>query len=294
VDNAPNREAAIAAAMTAVRGEPYRDERTGIGIDGGWWGLLPRLEALLPAGHPGLASLRADRDAYNAERDAYLAAEDAKGWEEEDRALADPGFRRELSNMLVRAGYKPLDETPIAEQRSDARNYLKQKHEAQGKGKAKARDLPDIPDAVLDQLLANPQARAAIQHRLDLAGIKEPFERMPRERQREAVAAMMAAMQEAKEETEAPEAPDIPDELVRHAFAAPELQELLRDVMRQNDLPGAPKDLPFEMQRAIAAALIKQGVIKFGEGPQAKAPPPPPQPGNGKKRGGWWPWGRKH
>ncbi|MGO9476008.1 MAG: hypothetical protein ACLPWS_21775, partial [Rhodomicrobium sp.] len=123
------------------------------------------------------------------------------------------------------------------------------------------------------------------------------------ETQREAVAAMMAAMQETKHETEAPEAPDIPDAMVRHVFADPQAQELLREVMRQNDLPGAPADLPFEVQRAIAAALIEKGIIKYGEAPQdepppppqAKAPPPPPeQPGNGKKGGGWWPWGRKH
>ena len=130
-ENAANRDAAIADAVTAIRGEPYHDERTGITIDGGWWGLYPRLELLLPAGDPRLADLRVARDAYNAERDAYLRstlASDVEGyhpaddpiaaylgvdvWEEEDRALADPDFRRELSEALVRSGYKPLDETP--------------------------------------------------------------------------------------------------------------------------------------------------------------------------------------
>jgi hypothetical protein len=151
-ENAAYRDAAIAAAVTAIRGEPYHDEGAGIAIDGGWWGLLPRLELLLPTDDPRLADLRAARDAYNAERDAYLRstlAKDVKDynpandpiaaylgvdvWEEEDRALADPDFRRELSEALVFSGYKPLDETPIAEQRNDARNYLKQKREAQGK-----------------------------------------------------------------------------------------------------------------------------------------------------------------
>jgi hypothetical protein len=136
-ENAANRDAAIAAAVTAIRGEPYHDEGAGIAIDGGWWGLLPRLELLLPAGDPRLADLRAARDAYNAGRNAYLAAEEAdlqaklaKEWEEEDRALADPNFRRELSEALVRAGYKPLDETPIDEQRNDARQYLEQMRKA--------------------------------------------------------------------------------------------------------------------------------------------------------------------
>ena len=58
-------EAAIAAAIEAIRGEPYYDERTGIEIDGGWWDLLPRLEALLPGDDTAeLFSARA-RDAYN-------------------------------------------------------------------------------------------------------------------------------------------------------------------------------------------------------------------------------------
>ena len=55
-----------------VAGEPYYDERTKRTISGGWFGLLPRLEAILPPDHAGLAGLQAARDACNAERDAYL------------------------------------------------------------------------------------------------------------------------------------------------------------------------------------------------------------------------------
>ena len=62
-------EAGLRAAITAVRGEAFE------GIDGGWWGLLPRLDALL-AQRPDFAaereSLQAARDAYVAERTAHL------------------------------------------------------------------------------------------------------------------------------------------------------------------------------------------------------------------------------
>ncbi len=81
--NAPAREAAIAAALAAIAGEPYHDARTGRTVSGGWFGLLPRLEAILPADHAGLARLQAARDAYNAERDDYLRttlAEDVPGY----------------------------------------------------------------------------------------------------------------------------------------------------------------------------------------------------------------------
>jgi hypothetical protein len=216
-ENAANRDAAIAAAIAAIRGESYDDERSGITIDGGWWGLLPRLELLLSAGDPRIADLHAVRDAYNAERDAYLRstlvrdAEDydpaddpitaylgANVWEEEDRALADPAFRRELSEALVRAGYKPLDETPISEQRNAARQYLKLKREAQGK--KKEADLPEISDEVLDQVLADATTCEAIETMLKNAGVKEPLKTLPRETQRQAVAVFHVMLEKLKEE----------------------------------------------------------------------------------------------
>ncbi len=89
--NAPAREAAIAAALAAVAGEPYHDARTGRTISGGWFGLLPRLEAILPAGHAGLAQLQTARDAYDAERDDYLRstlAKDVEGYDPERDPIA--------------------------------------------------------------------------------------------------------------------------------------------------------------------------------------------------------------
>jgi hypothetical protein len=54
--------------------------------------------------------------------------------------------------------------------------------------------------------------------------------------------------------------------------------------MRQNNLPGAPADLPLEVQRAIVATLMQQGIISLGEAPQ---PEPSPQPAKKKRRGGF-------
>lgn len=130
----PALERAIAAVLggaateaiqaTADRYAPGADE-----IDGGWWGLWPRLDAILPAGHEARRKLEAARQAYNAERDRYLARQALKRdaeWEQEDRALADPSFRRDLSTALEASGHPPLDKTPLAEQRNDARSYLAQ------------------------------------------------------------------------------------------------------------------------------------------------------------------------
>ena len=85
--NGADADKAIAGALTAVAGEPYHDARTGRTVSGGWFGLLPRLEAILPPSHAGLAQLQAARDAYNAERDDYLRstlAKDVEGYDPAD------------------------------------------------------------------------------------------------------------------------------------------------------------------------------------------------------------------
>jgi TIR domain len=84
--NASDGDKTIAAALKAVAGEPYYDKRTKRTISGGWFGLLPRLEAILPPGHAGLAQLQAARDAYNAERDDYLRSTLARDVEDYDPA----------------------------------------------------------------------------------------------------------------------------------------------------------------------------------------------------------------
>jgi hypothetical protein len=354
-ENSANGEAAIAVAIAAIRGKPFHDERTSITIDGGWWGLLPRLEALLPADDARLAELRAARDAYNAERDAYLAAEEAEveaQWEAEDRALADPAFRRQLSAVLVE-GYK-LEDMPLGQQRSAARQFREAQQQQQ--------EAPEIPDALVQHIFADPDAQEMLRDAMrqnDLSG--EPAD-LPLETQRAIVAALMQQgviqfgdapqadaapapeadlqtqpegeweeedraladpdfrrqlsdilkggkldldalpqgdqrdaarlvlqkMHEAQLQQEAPELPEISDAAVRRIFADSQAQELLREAMRQNGIPGAPGDLPLEAQRAIVAALVKAGAISLGEAPQAEAPPPP-EPGPKKKRG-WWPF----
>jgi hypothetical protein len=212
-ENAANRVAAIAAAVTAIRGEPYHDERTGISIDGGWWGFLPRLELLLPADDPRLADLRDARDTYNAERDAYLRSTlacDVKDyhpandpiaaylgvdvWEEEDRALADPDFRRALIDALVEGD--KFETWPLDRRRNAARQYLKQKREAESP--EEELDLPEIPDELLDQILADATTCEAIEAMLEKAGVKEPLKNLPREVQRQAAAVFVATLEKLK------------------------------------------------------------------------------------------------
>jgi hypothetical protein len=64
---------------------------------------------------------------------------------------------------------------------------------------------------------------------------------------------------------EAP-AGSVSDALVRQVFADPRADGLLRKVMTDNKLPGAPHELPFATQRAIVEMLVRAGAIGVGDG----------------------------
>jgi hypothetical protein len=89
--------------------------------------------------------------------------------------------------------------------RNAARQYLKQKREAESS--EEELDLPEIPDELLDQILADATACEAIEAMLGNAGVKEPLKSLPRETQRQAVAAFIAQLEELKGNEAAPSAP---------------------------------------------------------------------------------------
>ena len=115
--NSADADEAIAAALAAVAGEPHHDARTGRTVSGGWFGLLPRLEAILPRSHAGLAQLQAARDAYNAERDDYLRSTLAKDVEGYDPA--DDPIDAYLARHWRPGGKSPLTLSLLPEGRED-------------------------------------------------------------------------------------------------------------------------------------------------------------------------------
>ena len=194
-DNAEGLEAAIAAAIKAIRGEPYRDERTGITIDGGWWGLLPRLEALHPVDELDLAKLRVARDNYNDERDAFLATQedppagDANGEVAEvptglvEHILADQDARATVEQVLTQKGAGELDGMKPEEQHDAIREavYAVLAETLALKAKTAAADPREVPDALVYQVFAHPDAQGLIldlmrQYSLEGAAAELPFE----------------------------------------------------------------------------------------------------------------------
>jgi hypothetical protein len=213
-ENSANAEAAIAVAIKAIRGKSYFDERTGVTIDGGWWSLLPRLEPLLSADDPRLAELRAASDAYNAERDAYLAAQEApqappeaepaNEWEEEDRALADPDFRRQLREIL-KGGNFDLDSMAVSDQREAARFFLRKMREAQ-----QQQDQAQVPDAVVQHVFADPNAQDMLFSVMEQNGLAGEPADLPLETKRAIVAMLVEAGAITLEEALRPEVPPPP------------------------------------------------------------------------------------
>lgn len=63
--------------------------------------------------------------------------------------------------------------------------------------------------------------------------------------------------------------PVLSDAEVARFSAEPQLQDTIREALRQNDLPGEPADQPIEVKRGVIEALIRAGVINIGAGPDA-------------------------
>jgi uncharacterized protein YdeI (YjbR/CyaY-like superfamily) len=135
-------------------------------------------------------------------------------------------------------------------------------------------DAPEIPEELLNQVLADPEAVAALQELAGRAGVHTPVAEMPREEQIALVTAMMGLAQQAQNEN-GPSGPggpagpgnpaNIPDDLIAQVFADPRADTILRDIMNGNQLTGEPADLPQDVKRAIVQLLIDQGVISFEE-----------------------------
>ena len=125
-------------------------------------------------------------------------------------------------------------------------------------------DTPEIPEELLNQVLSDPEAVAALQELAARAGVTTPVAEMPREEQVALVTAMMGIAQRTQTDGQAPS--EVPDDLIQQVFADPRADTILRDIMNGNQLTGEPADLPDDIKRAIVQLLIDQGVISFDEG----------------------------
>ncbi len=158
---------------------------------------------------------------------------------------------------------------------------------------AAARELPFVPDDVLDQILANALAQQALNEMLRENDIEETVDLLDREAQRKTVAefVVMARKQQeeraAEPEEVADEFPEISDDLVLFVVGEPRLHDQLRDIMRLKGLEGEPSELTLDKLRAVVAELMEESVDLAEMARQGEAPPAP-LPDGGRKRRRWW------
>lgn len=250
-------ELALAAGDVA-RGEAHLASLIGFIRSHDFWGFLPEVEGLITRFgitklEPAIAELRADRARFDslADRDFEAArrVDRSDGLDDAviDAFLADPNFRERLSNALVANGYKPLDATPLEEQRDDARAFVKQLRDA-------AKQSDRLDDPIIDVRLGDPQFRGVLASAMAESGMPLLDTLSLAEQREYARKYIVEVERQGKSEAVATEAEEIPDELISRMLSTPEHREMLASVLRENghDLD----ELPVEEQRTAAREFI--------------------------------------
>jgi tetratricopeptide (TPR) repeat protein len=234
------------------------------------WGFLPELQRLA-ARHglddlgPTFSDLRTQLAAFDAEADAAFehARRRADGLDDHvlDTRLADPKFRARLDRALVASGYKPLDETPIEEQRRDARNYVQVlRKEAAESGK--------LDDLVIDIRLDDPAFRRALVKAMKNSDMPD-LDTLPLDAQRDYARKYIRQVERKGDGEPSSERSDdgtsvdpaaIPDALVEQMLDDAAFRETLDDFLGkagQGRLASMSREDQLEAARALIAALIQ-------------------------------------
>lgn len=140
-----------------------------------------------------------------------------------------------------------------------------------GKPQTTAEIDPDqIPQEMIDQIFADPNMTETLTAAIAMEGLSgEPADLAPVEKRALILRMMKASQRQRAPQASAGDDVEISDAMARQIFADPDAQAMLKQVMADNTLEGAPSDLPVETQRAIVKALVANGVIRFGDSDDA-------------------------
>lgn len=138
----------------------------------------------------------------------------------------------------------------------------------------------EFPDHLLDQVLADPEARAALSDFAKRQQIDTPLEDMDRQHLRLLAGALVAEARDYQDRA-APAAGanaqtaalELPDALIEEVFKDPRAEALLKDMAAANGWQQSPADLPDDVKRAFVQLLIDQGIITFEDPDAANANP---------------------
>jgi hypothetical protein len=129
--------------------------------------------------------------------------------------------------------------------------------------------LPEFPDHLLDQVLADPEARAALSDFAKRQQIDTLLEDMDRQQLRLLAGALVAEARDHQDRTGPAgvqaAALELPNALIEEVFKDPRAEPLLKDMAAANGWQQSPADLPDDVKRAFVQLLIEQGIITFEE-----------------------------
>lgn len=189
-----------------------------------------------------------------------------------DQIFGNETLRPKLAELMQKMGLQgePEDLPPTAKKALVATVLRRGKQQKEGVEPPK---MPKISDDAAERMFADPNLQQMLTQIMTASGLSGDPAALPLATKKAIGSALVrqAAMVKAKRQTtEAGEVlPQIPDAAVQKIFEDPRAQNLINQVMDQNNLTGAPEDLPPETQKAVVQALLKAGAIQINRAASA-------------------------
>lgn len=111
--------------------------------------------------------------------------------------------------------------------------------------------MNDIPDEIVNQVLADPNARQAIEQLLKANNIDQPIEELSADMKKAAAAALINAQQRQP-------AQPAPDETLDQVLQDPQAIEQINAMLKANNAPSTFEEMDREQQKAILGEIISQ------------------------------------
>ncbi len=176
--------------------------------------------------------------------------------EQADALLANPDFRADLTKVLKDNGHD-LEALEVAQQREAARQFmqaLRDHHEAKEK-------LAAIPAEMVDHVLSDGDARAALSADLVKAGIETPLDAMTPDQQQHMARQFILNLQERQQQA----ASGVPDAIIDQFLADKDLRGALEKALTSAGITEPIEAMPRETLGAIIAQMLQAAQGGGGE-----------------------------
>ena len=109
--------------------------------------------------------------------------------------------------------------------------------------------MNDIPDELVQQVLADPNARQAIEQLLKANNVEQPIDELPDDMKKAAVAALLNAQQQIQ---------PAPDEVLDQVLGDANALEQINTMLKANNAPSTFQEMEREQQKMILGQILAQ------------------------------------